>query len=290
MQFFAATWVILLGARCGTANSASSSCRSGAARKKCIHERIEAQTSSEDIGPASQKVDGAIFFQSDQAMVPRKGANFEDAFAELEDEFDIEGGAAPSAVPEDAAPLAWENIAVAEWSTPRPWKEWLPAKDSFALTCMEFIVCGFGVSAFLFWRGTSKPRHREDRRPPATELVGDEQRFTLENDAVADDMTSSSFSGAVNAAGPRAHECWNGESPLHVAALSDVAACRTLLLRRADVNAVDDEGDTPLVSAARAGNEDICTFLMDHGGGMADLADEQLPPLLSDLLLRRIMA
>ncbi len=56
-------------------------------------------------------------------------------------------------------------------------------------------------------------------------------------------------------------------TPLHVAALEEkIHAAQTLLDLRADVNATDREGKTPLHIATRVGNEDLVKLLVGRGG------------------------
>jgi len=61
----------------------------------------------------------------------------------------------------------------------------------------------------------------------------------------------------------------NGDTPLHsAAACGDVDVSRLLLKRGADVNAENDEGSTPLHRASEVsstGNSEIVRLLLNHG-------------------------
>ena len=85
-------------------------------------------------------------------------------------------------------------------------------------------------------------------------------------------------------------EAWD-ETPLHFAARAGHAeVCAVLLKFKAEANASNMSGCTPLVEAARAGRQASCSILLDHGGHAGGISDEQLPPVLSMLMLSRIVA
>jgi len=85
-------------------------------------------------------------------------------------------------------------------------------------------------------------------------------------------------------------EAWE-EAPLHFAARAGNAdICASLLEFGADANVLNASGCTPLVEAARAGKRASCSILLDQGGHAGGISDEQLPPMLSMLLLGRIVA
>jgi len=64
--------------------------------------------------------------------------------------------------------------------------------------------------------------------------------------------------------------------------------CKLLLHHKADVNAVNETGSTPLVEAAKSGNKLPCAVLLDHGGHAGGMAEEEIPPMLANLLATRI--
>jgi hypothetical protein len=87
-----------------------------------------------------------------------------------------------------------------------------------------------------------------------------------------------------------AREAWD-ETPLHFAARSGNAeVCTALLKVSAEANALNASGCTPLVEAACAGKRASCSVLLDHGGHAGGILDEHLPPMLSMLILSRIVA
>mmetsp|Transcript_131589 Transcript_131589/g.256349 ORF Transcript_131589/g.256349 Transcript_131589/m.256349 type:complete len:298 (+) Transcript_131589:85-978(+) len=87
-----------------------------------------------------------------------------------------------------------------------------------------------------------------------------------------------------------ARETWD-ETPLHFAARAGHAeVCAALLKFKAEANASNASGFTPLVEAARAGKRASCSILLDHGGHAGGISDEQLPPMLSMLMLSRILS
>jgi hypothetical protein len=87
-----------------------------------------------------------------------------------------------------------------------------------------------------------------------------------------------------------AREAWD-ETPLHIGARSgSVEVCRLLLTNGAEIDAVDALGSTALVAAGNAKEEGTCELLLSHGAGAGGLADDELPPLVNALLMRRLFA
>jgi len=85
-------------------------------------------------------------------------------------------------------------------------------------------------------------------------------------------------------------EAWD-ETPLHFAARAGHAeVCAALLEFSAEANVLNASGFTPLLVAARAAKRETCSILLDHGGHAGGISDEQLPPILSMLMLSRIVA
>jgi hypothetical protein len=83
-------------------------------------------------------------------------------------------------------------------------------------------------------------------------------------------------------------DAWD-ETPLHFAArVGDSEMCALLIRRGAQINAANAAEWTPLLVAAKAGMVHTCEFLLDHAGHAGGVDEEDLPPLLSCLLLRRI--
>lgn len=85
-----------------------------------------------------------------------------------------------------------------------------------------------------------------------------------------------------------AREAWQ-ETPLHFAArVGSLDSCKLLVESGAEVNPENESGCTPLLLAGQAGQETTCKFLLDSGGHVGGLADADLPPVLSALLVERI--
>jgi len=85
-------------------------------------------------------------------------------------------------------------------------------------------------------------------------------------------------------------EAWD-ETPLHFAARAGHAeVCAALLESGAEANVLNASGCTPLVEAATAGKRESCSMLLDHGCHAGGISDEQLPPMLSMLMLSKILA
>ncbi|CAE8594940.1 unnamed protein product [Polarella glacialis] len=88
---------------------------------------------------------------------------------------------------------------------------------------------------------------------------------------------------------PNAREAWD-ETPLHMAARAgNVQACSSLVKAGATLDAMNADDKTPLMVAAQAKQEGVCELLLDLGAGCGGAADEALPPLLSALLLQRLL-
>lgn len=93
-----------------------------------------------------------------------------------------------------------------------------------------------------------------------------------------------------NGAKVDAREAWD-ETPLHLAARSgSMEVCSILLANGAEVDAANASGWTPLVAAGHAKQEAVCELLLSHGAGAGGVADDEMPPLVNALLVRRIFA
>jgi len=80
------------------------------------------------------------------------------------------------------------------------------------------------------------------------------------------------------------------ETPLHIAARAGHSSvCELLLGAASNINAVNGQGMTPLMVAGHANQKDTCCLLADRGAGVAGIADEALPPLVQSQLLRRML-
>jgi len=85
-----------------------------------------------------------------------------------------------------------------------------------------------------------------------------------------------------------AREAWS-ETPLHMASRAGAREiCFQLLEAKADIDAKNADGRTPLIVAAQAKHDSVCELLLDHEA-VADMPDEDLPPLLSSLFLQRLL-
>merc|ERR1740117_1089115 len=83
-----------------------------------------------------------------------------------------------------------------------------------------------------------------------------------------------------------------GETPLHVAARAgQVDVIKLLVDNGAYIDAVNGDVCTPLLAAALADKADACDLLLDHGAtvGNHSLSEDELPPLLRNMLVRRLM-
>jgi len=88
---------------------------------------------------------------------------------------------------------------------------------------------------------------------------------------------------------PNAREAWD-ETPLHMAARSgSVEASRLLIAAGTRIDAVNAGEQTPLVVAGENKQEAMCEFLMDHGATAGGLGDNELPKLLSSVMLQRML-
>jgi hypothetical protein len=84
-------------------------------------------------------------------------------------------------------------------------------------------------------------------------------------------------------------DAWD-QTPLHFAARAgSVAVCRMLLDRGASVDAVDAQEFTALHVAAKLGHEATCDFLLECGAGLSSTTDANVPPMLSALLVKRMI-
>mmetsp|Transcript_38277 Transcript_38277/g.89903 ORF Transcript_38277/g.89903 Transcript_38277/m.89903 type:complete len:380 (+) Transcript_38277:71-1210(+) len=80
------------------------------------------------------------------------------------------------------------------------------------------------------------------------------------------------------------------ETPLHFASRKGhLALCELLIRAGANVNAVNSSGHTPLVEAGKAGSTPLCKALLSHGAHTADMADDELPPVLAAALFSQMM-
>lgn len=86
-----------------------------------------------------------------------------------------------------------------------------------------------------------------------------------------------------------ASDAWE-ETPLHFAARAgSVNTCEFLLARRAELDAPNSDSASPLLLAAQAGKEAVCELLLSKGAGVGlCLKDEDMPPILTALLVKRI--
>lgn len=89
-----------------------------------------------------------------------------------------------------------------------------------------------------------------------------------------------------------AQDAWD-HTPLHFAAHSgSVAICKLLIDSGAKLNVLDAQDRAPLYTAAKLGHEAVCELLLDSGGMLVneahDLKDEDIPPLLSALMVQRV--
>jgi hypothetical protein len=84
-------------------------------------------------------------------------------------------------------------------------------------------------------------------------------------------------------------DVWD-QTPLHFAARAgSVQVCKILLERGASVDAVDAQECTALHVAAKLQHEATCEFLLDQGAGVHSVSDVNIPPMLSALLVKRML-
>merc|ERR1719215_2057878 len=87
-----------------------------------------------------------------------------------------------------------------------------------------------------------------------------------------------------------ARDAWD-ETPLFFAARAgQLHNCKLLIAKGADINAANADGHTPLIIAANKQMQSVCELLLDNDGHANGIADEQLPPMLSGLLVIRMFA
>lgn len=202
-----------------------------------------------------------------------------------------------------------------------------PDDPDFAyIMCLEFLVCSVSVSAYLLWRHVrgSKPGFRSGprtmmgrrqvgeaeeespRKLPESAVVaegvgeGEDGREAVVEKADADAaLRAAVWAGSAPlvaellrcGASAAAVEGPRRETPLHCGARAGSAeVCELLLEAGAELDPVDSRGFTPLVAAADVGWEGVCEMLLDRGAGAGGLTDEELPPLLTNMLVRRIIA
>jgi hypothetical protein len=80
------------------------------------------------------------------------------------------------------------------------------------------------------------------------------------------------------------------ETPLHFASRRGTTEmCKILLAKGADLDATNSEDLTPLVTAAKAANESVCQSLLDQGATCQGLSDSAVPPLLASLLMCKMI-
>lgn len=88
---------------------------------------------------------------------------------------------------------------------------------------------------------------------------------------------------------PNVREAWD-ETPLHMAARSgSIEASRLLVSAGTRIDAVNADDKTALVVAGENKQEAMCDFLMDHGATAGGLEDNELPKLLSTVMLQRLL-
>jgi len=193
----------------------------------------------------------------------------------------------------------------------------LVAEDFTSFMCLELLACSIGVSAYLLWRhlrgsklGFRQAGVQEDedaQKLPASGAAaaaagaaeGEAGVASVEKADADTALRAAVWAGAAPLVaellrcgasatmpqGPRR------ETPLHCAAKAgDAEVCRLLLDAHADIDPVDSRGFTPLIIAAGAGWEATCELLLDRGAGAGGLSDEELPPLLTNLLVKRIFS
>jgi ankyrin repeat protein len=119
----------------------------------------------------------------------------------------------------------------------------------------------------------------------------------LTRDENFDDVTiSPGFAGVTRCVGPNSRGL-NGETALHwMVYLGDAKAIRILIDSLADVDAADNEGNTPQHSAVASGQVSAIQTLLDHGADQYKANVQCVTPLmlaqtdehLTSLLLRRL--
>lgn len=85
-------------------------------------------------------------------------------------------------------------------------------------------------------------------------------------------------------------EAWD-ETPLHIAARSGSLEVSEILLDHgANIDSVNAHGKTALLLAGDAKQEAICELFLSRGAGAGGMADDELPPLVNALLVKRMFA
>lgn len=84
-----------------------------------------------------------------------------------------------------------------------------------------------------------------------------------------------------------AFDAWD-ETPLHLAARAGhVDACKALLAAGACIDVTNAEQYTPLVVAGQASQAAVCNLLLEHGASVADLEEQEVPSILSELIAQK---
>mmetsp|Transcript_5819 Transcript_5819/g.13783 ORF Transcript_5819/g.13783 Transcript_5819/m.13783 type:complete len:246 (-) Transcript_5819:38-775(-) len=84
-----------------------------------------------------------------------------------------------------------------------------------------------------------------------------------------------------------------GQFPLHMAASSgaDVEVlARDMVKKQISLDAPDESGLTPLMLAAKGGHRRACDVLLRYGCTLNGVADDELPPVLAELLMHRLVS
>jgi len=193
---------------------------------------------------------------------------------------------------EKSAPIGMRSAAkpeVAEFG-------FFPADRSYTILLFEFLVllafvAGFDHVRFWLWHSdehaevTSKPKKKTILAAPAQDSWG-----CTALHAAAMTSTTTLKTLLQGRADVFARDAWD-ETPLHFAARAgNVESCELLLASGSDVNAMNADDHTPLLIAGKAGNEAVCEMLLNHDGHAGGVADTDVPPLVSALLMARMFA
>lgn len=194
--------------------------------------------------------------------------------------------------------------------------------------CLDALISAVVLHGFFTWRKQRQSRLAEvEEAAPAEAGSGSctVDTAALEEAVRADDVARCKAllrsAGASKFRVLRNQDLW-GCTPLHVAAHHGCAAVAEALLDEgADIDATDAWDQTPLHFAARAGSVEVCSVLLDKGAAMdakdaqdwtallegaranqeatcrlllrrgattGGVAEEELPPMLSSLLVQMI--